>query len=203
MGFSSINAQGLTAPPFFLSFLLTIFSTWVADKTQQRGLTIIVMTTIGGIGYILLATVKTVGVRYFGVFLAASGIFPSIANILPWVLNNQGSDTRRGAGIMLLNLIGQCGPLLGTNVFPPNEGPRYIKGMAISAAFTFFTGVLALGLRTLLVWENRKLDDKYGVIGKRGGKGGGGQMDPANGVIEDEGAGAGQENYGPNFRYIL
>ena len=63
-----------------------------------------VLTTVGGIGYILLATVESVGVRYFGVFLAASGIFPSelfvissgkqlsltllregIANILPWV----------------------------------------------------------------------------------------------------------------------
>ena len=111
MGFGSINAQGLTAPPFFLSFLVTIASTWIADKTQQRGYMIMFLTCVGGIGYILLVTVKTVGVRYFGVFLAASGIFPSIANILPWVTNNQGSDTRRGAAIMLLNLIGQCGPL--------------------------------------------------------------------------------------------
>ena len=77
MGFNSIDAQGLTAPPFFVSFLVTIFSTWVADRTQQRGYTIMVLTTIGGIGYILLATVETVGVRYFGTFLAASGIFPS------------------------------------------------------------------------------------------------------------------------------
>ncbi len=53
-------------------------------------------------------------------------------------------------------------PLLGTNVFPTDEKPRYIEGMAISAAFTFFTGVLAFGLRSLLVWENRKLDQKYG-----------------------------------------
>ena len=78
MGFTSVNSQGLTAPPFFLSFVVTIFSTWVADKTQQRGLTIMILTAIGGIGYILLATVKSVGVRYFGVFLAASGIFPSM-----------------------------------------------------------------------------------------------------------------------------
>ena len=131
MGFDAIDSQGLTAPPFFVSFLVTIFSTWIADRTQQRGLTIMCLTTIGGIGYILLATVKIVGVRYFGVFLAASGIFPSIANILPWVLNNQGSDTRRGAGILLLNVIGQCGPLLGTNVFPSNEAPRYIKGIGV------------------------------------------------------------------------
>ncbi|KAL8943433.1 MAG: hypothetical protein Q9216_001071 [Gyalolechia sp. 2 TL-2023] len=162
MGFSSINAQGLTAPPFFLSFLITILSVYVADKTQQRGFTVMLMSTIGFIGYVLLAAVETVGVRYLGVFLAAAGIFPSIANILPWVLNNQGSDTRRGTGIAILNIVGQCGPLLGTNIFPKNESPRYFKGMWVSAAFTLFTGFLALGLRTLLVWENKKLDSKYG-----------------------------------------
>ena len=194
MGFESVDAQGLTAPPFFLSFLVTIFSTWVADRTQQRGYTIMFLTSIGGIGYILLAVVKTVGVRYLGVFLAASGIFPSIANILPWVTNNQGSDTRRGAGIMLLNLIGQCGPLLGTNIFPPEESPRYVKGMAVSAAFTFFTGFLAFGLRCLLVYENRRLEEKFELgedktanqPGKRG-----------------DGMEVGEENYGPSFRYIL
>ena len=85
-------------------------------------------------------------------------------------------------------------PLLGTNVFPPDEKPRYIKGMAISAAFTFFTGVLAFGLRSLLVWENRKLDQKYGsnkdrVVNQPGAEG-----------VESE---VGEENYGPTFRYIL
>ena len=194
MGFNAIDSQGLTAPPFLVSFLVTIFSTWIADKTQQRGLTIMCLTTIGGVGYILLATVKTVGVRYFGVFLAASGIFPSIANILPWVLNNQGSDTRRGTGILLLNLIGQCGPLLGTNVFPTNEKPRYIKGMAISAAFTFFTGVLAFGLRTLLQWENRKLEQKHGSNAER-------KVNQPG--AEGEEMEVGEENYGPTFRYIL
>jgi len=85
-------------------------------------------------------------------------------------------------------------PLLGTNVFPSNESPRYIKGMAVSAAFTFFTGVLAFGLRTLLVWENTKLDKKYGsnkgrVVTQPGAQG-----------AESE---VGEENYGPTFRYIL
>ena len=109
MGFNAIDSQGLTAPPFFISFLITIFSTYVADRMQQRGYTIMFLSTIGGIGYVVLATAESVGVRYFGVFLAAAGIFPSIANILPWVLNNQGSDTRRGTGIVILNVIGQCG----------------------------------------------------------------------------------------------
>jgi cyanate permease len=85
MGFSAINAQGLTAPPFFLSFLITVITPYIADRTQQRGIMLIILTIIGGVGYIMLATAKSVGARYAGVFLAAGGIFPSIANILPWV----------------------------------------------------------------------------------------------------------------------
>lgn len=74
MGFTSINAQGLTAPPFFLSFLVTIFSTYIADKYQQRGIAIIILSIIGGVGYVLLTSCETVGIRYFGVFLAAAGV---------------------------------------------------------------------------------------------------------------------------------
>ncbi|EPS32047.1 hypothetical protein PDE_07006 [Penicillium oxalicum 114-2] len=189
MGFTAINAQGLTAPPFFASFLCTIVTTWIADRIQQRGLMIAGLSAIGGIGHVLLATCESVGVRYFGVFLAACGIFPSIANILPWVLNNQGSDTRRGGGIILLNLIGQCGPFLGTNIFPDSGAPRYIKGMSICAAFMFFTTVLALCLRLLLVYENRKLDKKFGPKLDAG---------PAKG-----GEIAAEDNYGAGFRYVL
>lgn len=197
MGFSSVNAQGLTAPPFFLSFLMTIGTTYLADRTQQRGLTIACLTAMGGVGYIILAATKSVGARYFAIFLCASGIFPAIANVLPWVTNNQGSDTRRGAGIVILNLVGQCGPLLGTRMYPGNEGPRYVKGMSVCAAFLFLFCFLSLLLRTLLVWENKKLDGKYGSVE---------QQRQAMHEAEMKGEGKGEvavENYGPLFRYVL
>jgi hypothetical protein len=164
MCFTAVNAQGLSAPPYFISFLVTLGSTFMADRLQQRGLAVIIASLVGGIGYVLLATCKSVGPKYFGVFLAAAGVFPAIANIPPWVLNNQGSDTRRGMAIIILNTVGQCGPLLGTNIFPATDGPRYVKGQSICAAFMFFNAFLALSLRLLLAWENRKLDQKYGRL---------------------------------------
>jgi dipeptide/tripeptide permease len=188
MGFTAVNAQGLSAPPYFISFLITIGSTFIADRIQQRGLTVIIASIVGGIGYVLLATCHSVGPKYFGVFLAAGGVFPAIANILPWVLNNQGSDTRRGMAIVILNTVGQCGPLLGTNVFPTSDGPRYVKGQSICAAFMFFNAFLALSLRLLLTWENRKLDQKYGKLDQ-------GKV-PATAEAEQEAAQVGEENYG-------
>lgn len=185
-GFSGLNAQGLSAPPYLLAFIVTIFTCIIADRTQQRGLTLICTSILGGAGYILLAVGKSTGVRYAGVYLAAGGVFPSIGNVLPWVLNNQGNDDRRGAGIVLLNLIGQCGPLLGTRLYPLNEGPDYTKGHSICAAFMFFTTLMALLLRTLLARENKKLDEKYGPVSEA-----------------DQEESAGLENFGPKFRYVL
>ncbi|KAF2134530.1 pantothenate transporter liz1 [Dothidotthia symphoricarpi CBS 119687] len=197
MGFSSVSAQGLTAPPFFLSFLTVIATTYIADRTQQRGITIMILTAIGGVGYVILATAKSVAARYFGVFLAAAGIFPAIGNVLPWVTNNQGSDTRRGAGIVILNLIGQCGPLLGTRLYPTKEGPFYVKGQSVCAAFMFLFCILALGLRTVLVWENKKLDRKYGTVAQQ-------KIAMQEAAVRGEGKGAvAVENYGPLFRYVL
>lgn len=87
MGYSSINAQGLSAPPYFAAYLFANVTTFIADRTQQRGLVLIITSLVGGIGYIVLATVTTIGVRYFAVYLAAAGVFSTIPNILAWTLS--------------------------------------------------------------------------------------------------------------------
>lgn len=85
--------------------------------------------------------------------------------------------------------------MLGTNIFGADEAPRYTRGMSVCAAFTFFIGILAFALRTLLVWENKKLDDRYRT-----------QVDEVK-VSNDQSprgdSAVGEENYGPHFRYIL
>lgn len=158
MGFTSVNAQGLTAPPYLLSFLVCLSTTWLADRLQQRGIIIGVLSLVGCVGYVLLATCRSVAVRYAGVFLAAAGVFPAIANILAWLLLNQRSDTKRGAGIALMNVIGQCGPLLGTRIFPAWTAPYYVEGMSICAGFMFFNACLAFGLRTYFYAMNARWD---------------------------------------------
>lgn len=57
----------------------------------------------------------------------------------------------------------------------------------------FFNGFLAMGLRTLLVWENKKLDQKYGPKGS--------QEDQE--VRAGVSSAVGEENYGANYRYVL
>ena len=87
MGYSAIDSQGLSAPPYFVSFILAITITYIGDRTQQRGFIIMFTATLGGVGYTVLATVKSIGVRYFAVYLAAAGVFPTIPNILAWTMS--------------------------------------------------------------------------------------------------------------------
>ena len=141
-------------------------------------------------------------VRYLGVFLAAAGVSPAIANILPWMLNNQGTDTKRGVGIALPNRVGQCGPLLGTRIFPAREAPYYTNGMAICAAFMFFNGILAALLRTYFVREDHRLErlERERGQGTEMGTGGTGNDDePCATMVEV----VSEMEGGLGYRYVL
>ncbi|KAI0173326.1 MFS general substrate transporter [Hypoxylon sp. FL1284] len=198
MGYTSISAQGLSAPPSFLAFLCALATTWIADRIQQRCYVIAFTSAIGATGYVILATVQTVGVRYFATFLASAGVFSTIPNILALTMNNQGSDTRRGLSIVLINLVGQTGPFVGNSVFSPTDSPRYIKGMSVCAAFMFFSTILVLIQRFLLSRDNAKLDRLERAY-----------EEADNVQLEDQGTPGAEakntavEDYGPNFQYVL
>ena len=81
MGYTSVNAQGLTAPVYFTSFLLCVAAAFVSDRYGMRGYIIAGFATMGCIGYLLLAIIEDMGqiaVRYFGVWLAVCGVFPAL-----------------------------------------------------------------------------------------------------------------------------
>ena len=109
--------------------------------------------------------------------------------MLKTLLDMQGNESRRGAGLVLINFIGQCGPVLGTRLYPKHEGPRYAKGMGICAGFMFLAAIVSLALRFHLVTENKRRDENNGNILTSG---------------QDGNVGAvGEENEGPGFRFIL
>ncbi|GAA6024254.1 hypothetical protein JCM8202_001449 [Rhodotorula sphaerocarpa] len=164
MGYSSIRAQGLSAPPNLAAFFVLLSVTFASDRVGDRTAFIIPLATMGGIGYLLLAVVKLTAVRYFAIFLVAAGIFPTIGLILPLVSSLHEDDSKRSAAFMILNLIGQLGPFVGTRMYPTSEAPYYKKGMAVCCGFILLVACLATLMRFLLMHENRVRDRKYGYV---------------------------------------
>lgn len=162
MGYSSLSSQALSAPPYLLAFILVLLTAFLSDRFRTRSVFILLHALLAAGGYTLIFLAGAfhwgIGWRYFGVYPAATGFFSAVTLIITWTLNNQPSDAKKGAGLALLNLIGQCGPLLGTRLYPAQDHPLYLRGMAVCACFMLLVAILACFMRYLLVRRNRRLD---------------------------------------------
>lgn len=119
---------------------------------------------MGAIGYLIQALVKDGGVRYFAIYLICGGVFPSVALAFAWVTDNQGSASKRGAGLVIFGMAGQAGSIAGSRFFPREDGPFYVKGMAISVGLLFFAVIMTLALRFLMSMENKRRDRIHGTV---------------------------------------
>ena len=154
--FTTIQSNGLSAPPYLLCFFMIILLCFLSDRTGVRGPYCAGASLVAAIGFILSATVRSGPVRYFATFLAVQ-VFCCVALTLAWVANIHATESKRAGAYTMLATIGQCGPLLGTNVFPASDAPYYRKGMWISASFCLLITVLSVTLSLALIRENRKI----------------------------------------------
>ncbi|KAJ5453698.1 uncharacterized protein N7458_004654 [Penicillium daleae] len=170
MGYTSVNAQGLSAPPYFASFLCCIVAAVVSDRWGNRGHVVTFFAILGTIGYLILTCVtdgSKTGARYTGIWLATCGIFPALSINIVWLLNNQGGESKKGAGMAMLAIFGQCSSLISSSVFPNKDAPFYTTGCALGCVFTGLIAILAMGLHISLTLENRKRDRLYGQVSER------------------------------------
>ncbi|PMD47031.1 MFS general substrate transporter [Hyaloscypha variabilis F] len=188
MGYTSIRAQGLSAPPYLFAAFVVLFIGFMSDRFQRRGIFLALCSGTGAVGYLILILVDIVAVKYFALFLVTGGLYPCIGLVLSWVSNNNGNDSKRGAAFILMNFVGQCGPLLGTHIFPLSEAPLYHKGFYISFGACTLAALLAFVQIAWLKHLNNRLDAKCGRV-----------QEEVN--IEDE---IGNETESStNFRFIL
>jgi MFS family permease len=165
LGFTSLASQALSAPPYLLSFIVVILAARRSDKHHNRSSHIIFYAYLAASGYLLsfLAALFSLHsiIRYIAVYPACVGFFTCVTLIITWTINNQDSDSKKGTGVAMLQFLGQCGPLLGTRLYPEREGPDYLKGNFVCAAFMILVGILAWALRVVLRRQNEKRKRKW------------------------------------------
>ena len=79
------ETQALTIPCYVLGALTYITVAWFSDAQQQRGLYACVFGLISVIGYGVLISESGPGVRYFGCFLVAAGLYVAVGIPLSWL----------------------------------------------------------------------------------------------------------------------
>ena len=162
MGHDTLAAQGLSAPPYLVAFITVLLTAHMSDRLRSRTFLIVGHALASCCGYALLALAETLNLppwlRYLAVYPAAAGFFNVVTLIITWTLNNQASQSRQGGGFAVMQLIGQCGPLVGTRLYPDRDAPFYSRGMQTCAWAMLGVAILALVLRFYLIRQNRRFD---------------------------------------------
>jgi hypothetical protein len=172
MGHDAVASQGLSAPPYFIAFAIVLATAHVSDRNQSRAVPIILHALASAAGYALLALAQPLKlsplVRYLAVYPAAVGFFNVVTLTIAWSINNQPSESRQGGGFALLQFIGQCGPLVGTRLYPDRDAPYYMPGMQTCAWAMLAVALLALILRIYVGRWNRRMDQDEGEKSAQG-----------------------------------
>ncbi|KAJ9609686.1 hypothetical protein H2200_006014 [Cladophialophora chaetospira] len=131
LGYKATTAQLMSVPPYAAAALLTVAIGFIADKTRQRGVCAILVSSLGVIGFAILISDAPVGAKYAATFLAACGIYPCIPNSLTWLANNTEGVYKRGVSIGLAMGWANLQGVVISNVYRRKDAPRFIAGHAV------------------------------------------------------------------------
>jgi cyanate permease len=160
MGYTSAQSQLLTIPPYALATLFTVAWAILAERRKRRALFTLATTSLACIGYIILLAnahpTARPGLSYAGTFLAAMGIYPSVALVLSWPAVNVSGQTKRATANAMQISIGNLGAVMGTQLYRPKWSPRYVVGHSMALAYLIGNLVVVSALWWILKKENER-----------------------------------------------
>ena len=106
MGFTSVHAQGLYAPPYLAAYICCIVLAFFSGRIRNRDLLITVYAWIDGTGYLFFRLSERTSTRYAAIYLITCGVFPCIGLTSSWVTDNQMTSNKRGTGLALFGMLG-------------------------------------------------------------------------------------------------
>ncbi|KAJ3175221.1 hypothetical protein HK101_010711 [Irineochytrium annulatum] len=151
LGFSALNAQLLSTPPYILACIVVIAACFSADYHQERSFHLMGAAVCSMVGFFGLAYVRNVSqwVLFTFTCLAVIGAYTSIPLSLGWLSNNyQVSQTKAATAIAMMVGFGNIGGVLGPQIYQPTEAQAgYPRGHTIMGCMAVLTFVLTAVMR--------------------------------------------------------
>ncbi|KAK7206967.1 major facilitator superfamily domain-containing protein [Myxozyma melibiosi] len=159
LGFGHIESLLLTAPVWFLTFIVSLVATYTSGRFNDRSIHIVVLMGISLFGNVLVVATLNTAARFVGMFFLPMGAFTAYEIIVAWIANTfPRPSVKRSAVVAICNMLGNTATIYGTYLYPSSTGPRYLMGGASTAAFCIVTAIVAWGIRLMLERENRFLE---------------------------------------------
>lgn len=144
---------------WFATFLTSVFVNWTAAKTNDRWIHIVVLMLLAAIGNAIATGTTGFGPRYFAMFLMPMGSIASYTILVSWVsISFPRPLVKRSSAIAISNMIGNTATIYGSYMYAQSTGPQYIPGGTANTVISVMVAVLAVVLRYIHKWENKKLE---------------------------------------------
>ncbi|KAF8586059.1 MFS general substrate transporter [Ramaria rubella] len=156
LGFNATPANLLSVPIYVFAGALTCTVGYYADRMGNRGYFNLVCLILGMAGYIILVASRNAALSYFAIYLAAAGIYPTIANSTTWFANNAEGSYKRGVTVAMAIGFGNLQGAVSSNVYRAGDTPWYTLGHAIQLAYISMGFVATCILILLLRIENSR-----------------------------------------------
>lgn len=158
----------LTAPPYVLGAICSLFVAASSDRRKERGYHIIAGVGVAIIGFIVSASSLQQAARYTAAFLYIGGLFAVNPLVFAWCLSTLSkTPEKRAASAAVCNVFGHLGNIMSPYFFPSTDAPRYLMAMLIMMSMAVLTIVMAMVIKFMLIRENKKLkreSEERGVL---------------------------------------
>jgi MFS family permease len=152
MGYTSTNAQYMTAPLYIASLVAAVPICWFADrKSHARGQLLVGNMIVGMVFFALTAAIRNYIARYVFLCFINMTLWTGGALALSFATTALASVTPDVRAIMLawIPAVAALAQLYGSALFPAEDSPGYVVGFSVFAA-TFAVGSVCHGLADIL-----------------------------------------------------
>lgn len=165
--YDTVTTNLLTVAPNVTGAVMLLVLAFTSDLTRLRSPFVALGFLFTMIGFVIYAVVDIstqLQVAYFATFMMCWGTSAPSVLLDVWYNNNIADENKRvflsGLGVPLANLMG----VVSSNIFLPEEAPRYETALVTTAIFGGIGCLLTLGLGAWMYRDNRRRDRQQGQV---------------------------------------
>ncbi|TPX30966.1 hypothetical protein SmJEL517_g05583 [Synchytrium microbalum] len=161
LGYSGTVANALTAPPYVMAAIVMVIVAFHSDKYHERTFHALGAVFVCFIGYLILVVVPlttaspSIPVLYLGIFIIVTGIFVINPVVNAWLASNIAPGVKKAVAIAMAVSANNAAGLVGSNLYLAADKPYYIKAHSVNLGMCVVWMVMALCLRSWLLYMNR------------------------------------------------
>ncbi|KAL4937238.1 hypothetical protein BDV06DRAFT_216033 [Aspergillus oleicola] len=155
---STPEVQALTIPCYALGAIAYLIVAWLSDRTQRRAIFTCIFAAISVVGYGVLISDSGSGVHYFGALLVALGLYVAVGLPLAWLPTTLPRYGKRTFATGLQLTFGNVSGVMSPFLYKTTEGPRYVRGNAVTLGLVGFAGVVYGIMWVYYEWKNKQRD---------------------------------------------